>query len=104
MAGPADASGPTHDRWRPHPEVGVLEHVTLRIHWFESSEELREAARGRGIKDLGLHGFSILKRNTKTGEYFCEVYVVKMIGTQVDGDRTTTFGHEALHCFGLKHE
>ncbi len=51
-----------------------------------------------------MNGFSILKRNTKTGEYVCELYVVKMTGAQIDGDRTTTFGHEVLHCFGLQHQ
>jgi hypothetical protein len=100
----ANAESP--DRWRPNPNVGLLEDVTLRIHWFESTAELREASRnsGQAIKEIGLNGFSILKRNTKTGEYFCDVYVLKMTGAQVDGARTTTFGHEVLHCFGLRHE
>ena len=104
LAGPANAESP--DRWRPNPSVGVLEGVTLRIHWFESTDELREAAKnsGQAINEIGLNGFSILKRNTKTGEYFCDLYVVKMTSTYVDGDRTTTFGHEVLHCFGLQHE
>ena len=104
LNGPANAEG--LQRWRPYPELGVLKNVELRIHWFNSSEELREASRNSGqtINEIGLNGFSILKRNTKTGEYSCEIYVVKMSGAQVDGDRTTTFGHEVLHCFGLKHE
>jgi hypothetical protein len=51
-----------------------------------------------------LNGFSILKRNTATGEYVCDLYVVKMTGAYVDEDRTTTFGHEVLHCFGFRHE
>ena len=54
-------------------------------------------------KELSLLGWSILKRNAQTGEYVCDVYVVKMTGANVDGDRTTTFGHEVLHCFGLSH-
>jgi hypothetical protein len=101
---PAAAEVP--DRWRPYPTVGLLEGVALRIHWFNSTDELREAAKNSGqeIKEIGLNGFSILKRNTKTGEYACDLYVVKMTGAQVDGDRTTTFGHEVLHCLGLKHE
>ena len=80
--------------------------MTLRIHWFESTAELREAAKNSGqeIKEIGLRGFSILKRNTKTGEYVCDLYVVKMRGASVDGDHTTTFGHEVLHCFGLSHD
>jgi hypothetical protein len=104
LVDPANANGP--DRWRPYPNVGLLESVALRIHWFDTADELREAARSSGqeIKEIGLNGFSILKRNTKTGEYSCDLYVVRMTGAQVDGDRTTTFGHEVLHCFGLKHQ
>jgi hypothetical protein len=104
LGGPANAESP--DRWRPNPSVGLLEGMTLRIHWFESTDELREAAKqdGRDIKQIGLHGFSVLKRNKETGAYVCDLYVVKMTGAQVDGDRTTTFGHEVLHCFGLQHE
>ena len=101
---PARAESP--DRWRAYPSVGLLEGVALRIHWFDSTDELREAAEnsGQDIKEIGLNGFSILKRNTKTGEYVCDLYVVKMTGAYIDGDRTTTFGHEVLHCFGLGHE
>jgi hypothetical protein len=98
LAGPATAESP--DRWRPNPSVGLLEGVTLRIHWFESTDELREAA----SKEIGLNGFSILKRNTTTGAYVCDLYVVKMTHAYIDGDRTTTFGHEVLHCLGLRHE
>jgi hypothetical protein len=32
------------------------------------------------------------------------LYVVKMTGAFVDDDRTKTFGHEVLHCFGLRHD
>jgi hypothetical protein len=104
LADPANAE--RADRWRPYPNVGLLKSVALRIHWFESTDELREAAKNSGqeIKEIGLNGFSTLKRNTKTGEYVCDLYVVKMTGAQVDGDHTTTFGHEVLHCFGLRHE
>ena len=107
LGGPANAESP--DRWRPNPNVGLLEGVTLRIHWFQSSAELLEAAQtaknsGQEMNVSGMKGFSILKRNTATGEYVCEVFVVKMTGAQIDGDRTTTFGHEVLHCFGLMHD
>ena len=92
------------DRWRPNPDVGLLQGVTLRIHWFESSAELREAAENGGpAMELSLLGWSVLKRNAQTGEYGCDIYVVKMTGANVDGDHTTTFGHEVLHCFGLRH-
>ena len=94
------------DRWRAHPNIDVLDRVTLRIHWHASSSELRQAAKssGRNIKARGLHAFSILRRNTKTGEYVCDVFVLKMRGAFVDNDKTMTFGHEVLHCFGLTHE
>jgi len=29
---------------------------------------------------------------------------VRMTGAQIDGDRTMTFEHEMLHCFGLQDE
>lgn len=94
------------DRWQPLPKIGVLNSVVLRIHWFGSTAELREAAKnsGQSIKDTDLKGFSLLKRNTQTGEYVCDVYAVKMAGGLVDRDRTTTFGHEILHCLGLHHD
>src|SRR5262249_521240 len=100
------ASGEIIDRWQPLPSIGVLDNVVLRIHWFSSSGELREAAKnsGQDIKDTDLKGFSLLKRNTKTGEYVCDVYAVKMAGGLVDRDRTMTFGHEVLHCLGLHHD
>jgi hypothetical protein len=104
FAGPARADD--LERWRTYPDVGLLEHVAVRVHWFDSSKALRSAAEtsGQDIKEIGLSGFSVLKRNSETGEYSCDVYVVKMTGAQIDGDRTTTFGHEVLHCFGLRHE
>jgi len=94
---------PTPDRWQPHSAVGVLDRVTLRIHWYESSAALREAATKDGVMARGLHGFSTLRRNAKTGEFVCDVFVLKMTGAHVDNDRTVTFGHEVLHCFGLSH-
>ena len=94
----------TPDRWRPHADVGVLDRVTLRMHWYDSLELLRDAAVGQDMSAEGLHGFSVLRRNTATGEWVCDVYVVKMRGALVDNDRTVTFGHEVLHCFGLMHQ
>ena len=94
------------DRWKPHPSVGVLNRVIVRIHWHETSAELREAARnsGQNIIARGIHGFSILRRNTQTGDYVCDLFVLKMAGAWVDNDRTKTFGHEVLHCIGLSHK
>jgi len=92
--------------WQPLPGVGVLNYVVLHVHWFDSTAELREAAKnsGQGINYTEIKGFSFLKRNTESGEYVCEVYVVKMGGGRVESDRTTTFGHELLHCLGLYHK
>src|SRR5262245_47415498 len=100
------ANAESLDRWRPNPTVGLLESVALNVHWLDSTDELREAAQnsGQNINLKYLKGFSILKRNTETGAYTCDVYVVKMSGAHVDEDRTTTFGHEVLHCLGLRHE
>jgi hypothetical protein len=104
LASAEPARAASWDRWLPYRGVGVLEGVVLRVHWFATTAELREAANNSGVKDTELKGFSILKRNTQTGEYVCDLYVIKMSGAQVDGDDTTTFGHEVLHCLGLRHE
>ena len=94
----------TPDRWQPHAKVGVLDLVTVRMHWYDSLALLREAALGHELSGDELHGFSVLRRNTATGEWVCDVFVVRMRGALVDNDRTVTFGHELLHCFGLRHE
>ena len=107
FASPASA-GPlgmvTPERWRPHAEVGVLDHVALRMHWYDSLELLRDAAVEHDVGPDELHGFSILRRDSETGAWVCDVFVVKMRGAFVDNDRTMTFGHELLHCFGLRHD
>jgi hypothetical protein len=102
LAGPVGMVTP--DRWRPHADVGVLDHVTLRMHWYDSLELLRDAAIGHDVSTDALRGFSILRRNTATGEWVCDVFVLRMRGTFVDKERTVTFGHELLHCFGFRHE
>ena len=102
FAGPI--SGGLTDRWEPHATVGLLERVTLKVHWYGSLEALRNAANEHNVGAVDLHGFSVLRGNAKTGEYVCDVYVVKMRGAFVDKERTVTFGHEVLHCFGFRHE
>jgi hypothetical protein len=94
----------TPDQWLPHETVGVLDRVTVRVHWFETLAALRTAASERDVSARFLQGFSVLSRNKETGAYSCDVFVVKMGGSLVDKDRTVTFGHEVLHCFGLSHE
>ena len=108
VAASASAANPTRlpapDRWLPHAQLGLLEWVTLRVHWYETAAALHGAARERNISPRDLHGFSILSRNVATGEYFCDVFVVRMRGAAVDEEGTVTFGHEALHCFGFSHD
>src|SRR5262249_22501768 len=72
------ASAEPIERWQPLRTVGVLDNVVLRVHWFRNSDELRDAAKnsGQDIKDADLKGFSLLKRNTQTGAYVCDVYAV----------------------------
>lgn len=92
------------DQWQPHAKVGILDHVTLKIHWHDSITLLRAAAIEHNVSAVDLHGFSILRRNTETGEWVCDLFVVGMHGALVDKDRTVTFGHEVLHCFGFRHD
>ena len=92
------------DQWMPHATVGLLERVTLRVHWYDNAAALRKAALEHNIGPFDLHGFSVLSRNADTGEYFCDVFVPRVKGASVDGQRTVTFGHEALHCFGFRHD
>ena len=87
-----------------HAKVGILDRVTLRVHWHESLKLLREAAVAHNIAATDLHGFSLLRRDAETGAWVCDVFVVRMRGALVDNDRTVTFGHEVLHCFGFRHE
>jgi hypothetical protein len=94
----------TPDRWRPHEKVGVLDNVTLRMHWHDNLEALRAAAIGHNLNVVDLHGFSTLRRNKETGEWVCDVFVVRMRGALVDNARTVTLGHEILHCVGFSHE
>lgn len=103
VATSAIAANPTPDRWLPAATIGVLDRVTFRVHWYESTAALREAATERSVTPRNLNGFSILSRNVETGEYVCDVFVVEMSGSFVDKERTVTFGHEALHCLGFSH-
>jgi hypothetical protein len=104
--GLACATAEAADSWRPSLDMDVLERVTLRVNWYESAAALRKAVKNNGhdVNEIGLRGFSVLRRNTKTGEYVCDLFVVRVKGARVDDARTLTFGHEVLHCFGLRHE
>jgi hypothetical protein len=94
----------TPREWQPQATVGILDRVTLRIHWHDNVDLLRATAKQHNLSVVDLHGFSILRRNTESGEWVCDVFVVRMRGALVDNDRTVTFGHEVLHCFGFSHD
>ena len=56
----------TPDQWQPHAKVGILDRVTLRVHWHESLKLLREAAVAHNIaaterlrNQLAAAGFTI---------------------------------------------
>jgi hypothetical protein len=92
------------DRWQAHARVGVLDNVTLRVHWHDSLEALRVTARDRNVQSFDARGFSILRRDTMSGAWVCDVFVIRLGGTLVDREKTTTFGHEVLHCVGFSHD
>ena len=101
----ADSQTMAHpDRWQAHAQVGVLDNVTLRVHWHDNLEALRVTARDRNIRAFDVRGFSILRRDTVSGAWVCDVFVVRLGGGLVDRERTTTFGHEILHCVGFHHD
>jgi hypothetical protein len=53
----------------------------------------------RDVRQSSRHGFSILKRDQKTGLVTCEVYLPNAKRPRlVDDDGTLTLGHELLHC------
>jgi len=69
-----------------------------------STVELANLQRRHGVRvDLRgarqSHGFTIVKRNLKTGAFSCEIYLPNDIRPRmVDDDATLTLGHEFLHC------
>lgn len=54
------------------------------------------------IRTTSETGFTVMFRNRKTGEYACELYLIKP--EYVDDEKTTATGHELEHCiFGRYH-
>ena len=70
----------TPDRWLPHAKVGILDRVALKVHWSDNIQALRETATAQNFKATELHGFSVLHSNAKTGDYVCDLHVVRMRG------------------------
>src|SRR5262245_13973719 len=53
----------------------------------------------RGIPQNNRHGFTIVKRNLKTGAFTCEIYLPNDRRPRtVDDEATLIIGHEFLHC------
>jgi len=88
------------DIWKP---VADVREVTVRVHWV-SVGELRAAARRIGKRtDAKPLGFSVLRRNTSTGRFECDVYLVDR-PTRLRDSATASLGHEVAHCLGFSHE
>ena len=92
---------------KPTTELNDLRVVVTRL----STVELINLQRRNGVRvDLrgarqSHHGFTIVKRNLKTGAFTCEIYLPSdQRPRTVDDEATLTLGHEFLHClFGEYH-
>jgi hypothetical protein len=84
------------------PIVEVPE-VLVRITWYEHQRDL-VAARGRhtNVIERSLTGYAVLLRDRKTGQFVCEVHVVRPIRWR--GRQMEVVGHEIMHCFGYRHD
>ena len=85
----------------PTTELNDLRVVVTRL----STVELVNLQRRHGVRvDLrgvrqSHHGFTIVKRNLKTGALTCEIYLPSDKRPRaVDDEATLTIGHEFLHC------
>jgi hypothetical protein len=86
---------------KPTTELNDLRVVVTRL----STVELINLQRRYGVRvDLrgvrqNHHGFTIVKRNLKTGALTCEIYLPSDKRPRaVDDEATLTIGHEFLHC------
>jgi len=87
---------------KPTTELNDLRVVVTRL----STVELINLQRRYGVRvDLRdvrqshRHGFTIVKRNLKTGAFTCEIYLPSdQRPRTVDDEATLTIGHEFLHC------
>jgi hypothetical protein len=68
-----------------------LTEVTIRVHWYDDARDIpRTEYRTTNA------GLAVLKRRTDTGEYVCDVHVVRP--RFIDSSKVSTVGHEVLHC------
>lgn len=85
---------------KPTTDINDLRVVVAHL----STVELANLQRRHGVRvDLrGIrrsHGFTIVKRNLKTGALTCEIYLPSdKRPSTVDDEATLTVGHEFLHC------
>ena len=88
------------DFWTPVEDVDV---VVVRVHWV-SVGELRAAAKMVGKRpQTKPMGFSVLRKNTETGAYSCDIYFAR-VPTRLKDDATALIGHEFLHCLAFRHD
>lgn len=87
---------------RPTLELNDLRVVVTHLSTVELANLQRTHGvriNARDIRKGNRHGFTILKRNLKTGELTCEIYLPSDRRPRlVDDEATLTLGHEFLHC------
>lgn len=94
------AAADAGELWTVSAEVPV---VTVRIHWV-SRAELLETARNLGKRpQTTALAFSVLRENVATGDYVCDVYMLKQ-PVRVWDEPTASLGHELAHCLGFVHK
>jgi len=75
-----------------------IENVLVTVFWFETETELQEY-----FGEERLIGNSECEVKPEKNISYCDLYLIRP--KLVDGDATTTIGHELLHgLFGLYHE
>jgi hypothetical protein len=83
--------------------VAAVAEVTVRVHWV-STAELTAAARRLGKRPDGkAMAFSVLRKDTKTGIFVCDIYSPYR-PARLQDRATASLGHEAAHCLGFSHE
>jgi hypothetical protein len=86
------------------PTIDVGTEFTVRITWVETIQQVAQAARATGaaIPRNGARAFTVLKRNSQTGEYVCEITAVKP--RMWDDSSMDAIGHELMHCMAFDHK
>jgi hypothetical protein len=87
------------DEWQSVAAVGE---VTVRIHWVSPAELLAAASKVGRRPDGQPQGFSVLRKSTATGAFFCDIYLPRR-PTRLNDEATASLGHEMAHCAGFAH-